>query len=163
MEPLPYRRSVEPPRTVKRHWFRECRDPSNCCFQPARALALSGGHLFGHLRPVTASVAKWSRGREIPRAISRKGSPQEFWACSRLSGSSSEAGFWEINDRWRRWPPGNACLPRRDSSKDRRPGRQRYPSLERLREPSLQELTQLRRGPELRNRLQFLECRGKRV
>jgi hypothetical protein len=32
-----------------------------------------------------------------------------------------------------------------------------------LREPSFQELSQLRRGPELRDGVQFLECRSKRI
>src|SRR6266536_770158 len=35
--------------------------------------------------------------------------------------------------------------------------------LERLREPRFQELSQFCRGLELRNRLQFFECRGERV
>jgi len=37
------------------------------------------------------------------------------------------------------------------------------PNLERLRESRLQELTQLSSGFKLRNRVQFLECRGECV
>jgi hypothetical protein len=40
---------------------------------------------------------------------------------------------------------------------ERRPAGYRYAPLERLRKPSLQELSQLRSGLELRNRVEFLE------
>ena len=48
-------------------------------------------------------------------------------------------------------------------SKDRRFSRNRHRSLKRVREPSFQELAQLRCHLELRNGLQFLETRSERI
>jgi hypothetical protein len=47
--------------------------------------------------------------------------------------------------------------------KDRHPAGTAVASLKRLREPSLQELSQLRRSLELRNRGEFLERRRERI
>src|SRR5205807_3622629 len=67
-----------------------------------------------------------------------------------------ETGFWELS-RGKRRPSSQRSLV-----KKRRPaGPPR--DLERLREPAFHEFPQLGRGPELWDRIQFFECRRKRI